>query len=290
MNNSLPDFNALWDYNNPATTRAQFLEILETHREKADIAYLLELKTQIARTHSLQLQFDEAHQILDEVEQQLNESLITPSIRYHLERGRTFNSAKEKAPAIEQFKMALELAESNQQDFYAIDAAHMLAIATPLEAQLKWNEKAMAMAEASSDEKAKKWLGSLYNNIGWTYHDQQNYAKALEHFQKGLAWREAQQDATGAFIAKWTIARTYRSLNQLDDALQLQLELLASIESGAAQEDGYVYEELGEIYLAKQTTEKAKPYFTKAYNLLSQDKWLQKHEANRLDRLRELSL
>ena len=40
---------------------------------------------------------------------------------------------------------------------------------------------------------AKKWLGSLYNNIGWTYHDLQQYEAALAIFQKALVWRATTQ-------------------------------------------------------------------------------------------------
>jgi hypothetical protein len=40
-------------------------------------------------------------------------------------------------------------AATEQQDFYAIDAAHMLAIAAPAEQQLEWNLRALALAEQS---------------------------------------------------------------------------------------------------------------------------------------------
>ncbi len=47
------------------------------------------------------------------------------------------------------FQQAWELAQTEQQDFYAIDAAHMLAIIAPAEQQLEWNLRALTLAEQS---------------------------------------------------------------------------------------------------------------------------------------------
>ena len=70
----------------------------------------------------------------------------------------------------------------------------MLGISEPSENQLEWNELALLMAEKSNDPKSKKWVGSLYNNIGWTYHDRKEYPIALDHFQRALLFRETQGD------------------------------------------------------------------------------------------------
>ena len=45
---------------------------------------------------------------------------------------------------------------------------------------LEWHEKAIAFAENSPDPKAQGWMGSLLNNLGWTYYDKGEYAKALQ--------------------------------------------------------------------------------------------------------------
>jgi tetratricopeptide (TPR) repeat protein len=63
----------------------------------------------------------------------------------------------------------------------------MLAIAArSFEEKIAWNSTALQYAEASTDERARGWCGSLYNNLGWTYHDQGDYERALECFQKAL--------------------------------------------------------------------------------------------------------
>lgn len=51
----------------------------------------------------------------------------------------------------------------------------------------------------------------------------------------------------------------------------------------------YVYEELAELYYVKKEIEISKPYFGKAYDLLSKDPWLVKNEPKRIERLKQLS-
>jgi tetratricopeptide (TPR) repeat protein len=208
-------------------------------------------------------------------------------VRYALERGRVFNSSGQKEKASALFREAYDLALAYSEDFYAVDAAHMLGISEPPEHQLNWSLKALELAERSSDPRAQKWRGALYNNIGWSYHDQGDYQTALELFQRALEWRQAQGQARETRIARWCVARTLRSVNRLAEALQVQEELLTECER-LGEPDGYVYEELGEILLALQHAEAARPHFARAYDLLSQDPWLAANEPGRLERLRTL--
>ena len=60
-----PDFMVQWDYQDPAATALRFRRLLEEAQD--DLQYELELLTQIARTHSLQRQFAQARQLLDEM-------------------------------------------------------------------------------------------------------------------------------------------------------------------------------------------------------------------------------
>lgn len=94
----LPDFDKLWDYNDPAGTAEKFREILPAARESGNRPYLAELLTQIARTQGLQREFDAAHATLDEVETLLADDAPIPRIRVLLERGRVFNSSSPSTP------------------------------------------------------------------------------------------------------------------------------------------------------------------------------------------------
>ena len=73
-----PDFMAQWDYRDPPPAPCVFMPCCP-RRAAADLQYELELLTQIARTHSLQRQFAEAHQLLDEIEPRLTDA--TPQAR-----------------------------------------------------------------------------------------------------------------------------------------------------------------------------------------------------------------
>jgi hypothetical protein len=103
---SLPDFEALWDYSHPDQTEAKFREILLSFPEE-DIGFL-ELLTQIARAQGLQGKFNHAHQTLDQVEQRLGEFPSRSKVRYLLERGRVFNSSSAPERARPLFRKAYE--------------------------------------------------------------------------------------------------------------------------------------------------------------------------------------
>lgn len=279
------DFDSLWDYSNPAQTEIKFREVLKQIPEN-DSAYL-ELLTQIARTQGLQRKFDEAHQTLNQVEKNLREESKV-KVRYLLERGRVFNSSKHSDKSKPFFEEAFELAKKLKEDSYAVDAIHMLAIVADPADSLNLNLQAIAYAESSSDEKARDWLGSLYNNTGWSYHDSGDYESALKIFEKAEAFRRSKNDASRLRIATWAVARCLRSLNRVEESLSKQKDLLKEFES-VGETDGYVFEEIGECLLLLNRKDESKPYFAKAYEELSKDGFLVDNESERLKRLKELS-
>lgn len=286
----LPDWRTLWDFYDPAATEVKFKELLPLAEEQGDSVYLGELYTQIGRTYSLRKMFDEAHEILDTIEQWELAKYPVVHVRYWLERGRTFNSAGIKDKALNCFNKAWYLGVSNGLDPLAIDAAHMLGIAESEPGkQLQWSENALKIAESSDDPKAKGWLAPLYNNIGWTYFDMGQYQTSFDHLKKGLDWRLANsKDERGIFIAKWSVAKLYRFLDKPDEAMKILLALEKEMEA-TDYENGYVYEELGENYLNAGNESLTKVYFGKAYDILKKDDWLKDNEAERLKRLKELS-
>lgn len=284
----MQDFDELWDYSQPAETGQTFRQLLPTAENAGDVGYLIELLTQIGRTHSLQRQFEAAHAVLDQAQALLTADFTIPHIRYLLERGRTFNSAGRKQEAHPLFVQAYELALAAEADFYAIDAAHMVAIAEPQpQAQIAWNLKAIVLAEKTADSHARDWLGSLYNNMGWAYHDMGQYEQALDIFQRALQFRLEQGKPEPTRIARWCVGRVLRSLNRVNEALAIQQQLQAESET-RGKPDGYVHEELAECLLLLGQPAAARPHFGKAYELLAQDTWMVENEAPRLERLKSL--
>lgn len=283
---NLPDFDALWNYDNPGQTETNLRGILLQFPEE-DPAFL-ELLTQIARAQGLQQKFKYAHRTLNQVERRLDKTPSRPRVRYLLERGRVYNTSGKPKAARLLFEQALDLAGQLNEDFYAVDALHMLAIIAPPEQSLKLNLQAIQLAESSLQERARGWLGSLYNNTGWSYHDKGDYLSALEIFRKAEAWRRAKGSVKEMRIAVWCVARTLRSLGRVEEALGRQVALKDAYDS-AGESDGYVFEEIGECLLASNRLEEARPYFVQAYELLMQDPWLAANEPERLARLKSLT-
>lgn len=281
-------FDKLWDYRQPIETEVKFKELLSRLKEDATTSYRLQLLTQLARTYSLQHKLTEAHQLLNEVEEQLGEETGVEHIRYFLERGRTYHSSGNKTEAEICFRMALDSSKKCANDYYIIDALHMLAIISTTGTGIMLNEEAVLLAEKSEQPEAKSWLGSLYNNLGWNYFDLKEHEKALSIFLRALKWRMGWQQTQEIFIAKWCVARTLRELKRLNEALKIQLALFEeSVQTG--QQDGYVHEELGELFLLLNDRNKSSFHFQKAYELLSADRHLLQNEKPRLDRINQLS-
>lgn len=280
-----PDLDSLWDYSDPAQTEKRFREVLFQIPEE-DPAFL-ELLTQIARAQGLQRKFKEARKTLNQVQRRLGKGASRARIRYLLERGRVLASSGRQDEARPFFEEAFEVSKELREDFYAVDALHMLAIIAPADESLLLNLQAIAMAQSSPEEKARNWLGSLYNNTGWSYHAMGEYSSALAIFEKAEAWQRAMGRENETRVASWCVARALRSLGRFEEALSRQLALEQEwAEDG--ETDGYVFEEIAECLLAMGRAGEARPYFSTAYKLLKADPWLTENEAARLERLRQL--
>jgi len=282
----LPDFDSLWDYDRPGATERRFRELLPAALDSRDLPYLTQLLTQIARAEGLHRKFEAAHKTLDRVQKGLDKTDDTTRVRYLLERGRVFNSSGKKDDARPLFLEALDLAVKSKEDFYAVDAAHMMAIVEPTEKQSLWNLKALDLAENSANEKARKWKGSLYNNIGWTYFEQRQFEESLLMFEKALEFQQQQGDPNKILIARWCVAKTLRMMDHTEEALEMQRDLYEQYQA-AGRRSGYVYEEIAECLTVMGEEQEAQGWFAAAYEELSKDPRLAT-EQDRINRLKEL--
>jgi tetratricopeptide (TPR) repeat protein len=279
------DIDALWDYNQPAVSETRFRDALKT--ESGDDA--LELETQIARTFSLRREFSQAHVLLDSIDKRINEK-TRPIVRVRslLERGRTWRSAGDLTKARPLFFEAWQIAGREKITLLAIDAAHMLGIIDPPTEAMRWNERAMALAMSSNAPRALRWRGSLANNMGHTERERGNLDTALKHFQTALVAFQLTRIDEQIRIAQWQIANTLRLQKKFDEALAMQLKLEKDMLEANAP-DGYVYEEIAEIYTALQKPVEAKPYFAKAAKILAADTWFAENEKTRLARIVDMA-
>lgn len=282
------DILSYWNFYDPAGTRAAFERVLAHDIPAADTAMRLEIMTQIARTHGLEGKFDTANAILDDVAAHDLTRMPIVRIRYLLERGRAFRSSGDPASARPLFTEAWELGRQHGFDYLAIDAAHMVALVCETAAERRdWSATGIALAESSADLRCRHWIGSIGNNLGWDYHDSGEYDSALVWFNRALDIRIEEGKATETDFARWCVGRCLRSLGRFDEALAIQTGLQEKHAKDSTP-DGYVFEELGELKLAKGDSAGAVGYFIEAHRLLSQDQWLAKNEPARLARMARL--
>lgn len=284
-NEILNKIKQIWNFNDPDATQNLFNNLLLAlnYEQEEEKAILL---TQIARTHSLLFEFTQAFNILEEFKNIYYEkNFIVANVYYYLELGRTYNTKQETDTAITFFNNAANLAIKHNLSVLAIDALHMLAIASPLNKQIAYNEKALQIAENSIEPEAKNWLPAIYNNLGWAYFDSNKLQKALIIFNKALTLREQQNSFNEIIIAKWCIARTKRALGDINNALNQQLALAEELKTKLQPNDGYVFEEIAECYYALNNLDAAKQYFVLAYDVLSKDPWLKQKNPQKLKNL-----
>jgi tetratricopeptide (TPR) repeat protein len=245
----------MWDFDQPEASERRFLAALAG--ASADDGLIL--KTQIARTYGLRGDFSRARQLLSELEPQLQSAGPEPKVRYYLELGRTFCSATHppesqtaevRGQARAAYMNALSVARDGGLDDLAIDALHMMTfVDTAPEAQLEWDQKALALMEDSSHPRAQKWAASLHNNTGYALHLLGRYDEALHEFELALADREREGEPQNVRVAYWMIAWTLRALGRTREALDIQLRLERECDEAGAP-DPYVFEELELLYKA----------------------------------------
>ena len=169
-----PDrLDALWDFTDPEASADRFA------REPASSAVAAaELATQRARALGLGGRGDEAHGLLDALD--VTNPLV--ATRVALERGRLLNSAGRPDEAVPLFAEALRWAGLADDDFLAVDALHMLAIADQ-EGSDEWTARGIRAVEASTDARTQRWRIALHNNRGWRYFESGRFPEALEAFE-----------------------------------------------------------------------------------------------------------
>lgn len=274
--------DSLWEYADPAASEARFRQALEN----TDGDTRLELLTQIARTYSLRSQFDQAHQILDELEPQLAGVGPLPRVRAHLERGRTYNSAGEAEKARSFFEQAWELARDHHIEGLAVDAAHMMAITHSGSPEaVDWNRRGLEIARGSKDPKASSLVPAMLNNSAWDLHDMGRFEDALSLFEEAEAEWTKRGRPQQIRIARYSVGRCLRSMGQYEKALKIQQDVEAELTQDQSP-DGYVFEEIAENLAMLGKVDDSRPYFQKAYEQLSKDDWLVENEPKRLANLK----
>ena len=259
------DLRALWDYDKPALSEQRFRDALKS----ATGDDVLILQTQIARTHGLRRQFGEATAVLDGMAAAVQSAGPEARARFQLERGRTLVSATHRRAEItpeardrarSAYLLAAQIAREAQLDALAIDALHMLPfVDTDAASQLKWNQQALDLANATQQPEARRWETMLRHNTAYALHQAGRLEEALALFQANIEPTQRRGNAEKTRIAHWMVAWTLRALKRFDEALVIQLRLERENDADKTP-DPYVFEELAHLYRARQDGERAAFY------------------------------
>jgi tetratricopeptide (TPR) repeat protein len=174
----------LWDFGDPVGSERRFAA--EAASQAHTDAERAELLTQQARALGLQERFGAGRALLESLGQAADAAVRT---RVRLEAGRLLNSAGNADGAVIEFEDAAALARSGGLLFLEIDALHMLAIAGRARSRERAAE-AIDRALAAPDDRTRRWLVSLYNNLGCSYSESGDLDQALAAFLQAQEWAE----------------------------------------------------------------------------------------------------
>jgi tetratricopeptide (TPR) repeat protein len=229
------DPSPLWDFDDPAGSAERFLDAAEDADEPDRTAWL----TQYVRALGLQEKYDAATKVLDGLTSDDSQAATYLA----LERGRVLRSSGRPDDARPHFQAAADTAERAGLEALHVDALHMIALVAAPEEQPALHERALAVARASSDQRARDWDASLLNNLGMSRADAGDFDAALATFEEALAARERIGEPGGIRVARWMVGWSLRNLGRRDEALAVQQALKAELVS-VGTEDPYVDEEL----------------------------------------------
>jgi tetratricopeptide (TPR) repeat protein len=292
----LDNFDDIWGlYGEPVLVEKKLLELLPQAEALNDKSIYLQILSQIALAQALQKRFDEAHKTLDLAEL-FSDKYDLAQVRILLERGRVFHQAGNIPEAKLFFEKSFKLSTEKGFDFHTINAAHMIAIVVDkIEDKIQWNQRALEMTQRTKDGRARRWLGSLYNNLGQNYLDVKQFDKALTVYQQALEFFREEDYQPNIRVAEWAVGRTLRNLGRQDEALNIQTEVLKKYHSVAesgkldcpaemfTQLRGYVHQELAEIHEAK-----AKQFAQLALADLADNEVVKTFEKDKLERLKNI--
>ncbi|KAJ7646845.1 hypothetical protein FB45DRAFT_182920 [Roridomyces roridus] len=202
-----------------------------------------EALTQLARCQGLSSEFEKAHATLDSIPEAVRPAGSTASTRWLLEKGRVLRSSgKDSDPETK----ACFLAAYNEaaEDFFKVDAAHMLAILDPKEtpegtsAPETWTTLALKLTRASTNPNTQTWATSLLNNAGMDAMEAGRPQDALDMFIEARELRKlefekkpSEYNTRTYRMSRWSVARALRECGRNEEAYKIQCELSGEAES-----------------------------------------------------------
>ena len=273
------DWQSAWNFADPAGSQSRFEELLATPGIDTTLRQII--TTQLARSFGLQREFDRALATLESLAMATDPEV---RVRVLLERGRVLNTSGVPERAAAEFQSAADLAAAHHLWLLHVDSIHMLAIVAPTtDEQIALNLRGLGVVRLHPE--ADRWTVALNNNLGEIYRSLGQYEKALDCFRAIIRW-QAQTGRPLDRYARVDVAKMLRLSGRQEEGLTTIAALAA--EPNAA-EDGFVLEELAESLLSSGRIEEAGPLFTRAWQKLQHERWLEEAEPQRYLRLKDMA-
>ena len=172
------DPRPLWDFDDPAASGERFLDAAEQADEPDRTAWL----TQYVRALGLQERYDEATRVLDGLASDDPQA----ATYLELERGRVLRSSGRPDEARPHFEAAAATRRGRRpRRAPRRRAAHGRARRARGRAARRSTQRALAVARASTEQRARDWDASLLNNIGMTYADAGDFERGAGDVRGG---------------------------------------------------------------------------------------------------------
>jgi len=291
LHSQFPDIDGYWSSGDFATIEAAIRSALPTDVNGEWGTTALDAITQLVRVQNLQGKTTEAKENLELARKLIMaiapEKQTRLEIRLLLEEGRHLCLSMMPSKAQTHFSQAWTMATAANEIALAIEAAVMLSISQPPKYRNDWLQRAIELAEKTDVQQAKLWLAQLYLMDGWHAFDFRRFDDALKSFKSALERPREHGEMTSLILIKWCVARAMRALGRIQEALDIQRELLAEV-SSEGKLNGHVFLEIAECLQLLRKTEEAKTYFESAYKELSVNGWYTDNKASELSRILHL--
>lgn len=200
--------------------------------------------------------------------------------------GRSAQANNSGSLAREKFLEAFYLSQSVDDEYQAVDAAHMLGQMREFRDHDRWDQKALALATSARDPRARRWVASLLESQGLYHLSLKHARKALEFFTQALQAREKQSYVEPLLRARALRAKALRELGLVNEALSENLALHGAWQ-GRSKVDADVCEAIGGCLQDLGRHQEAKYFAGLALETLQQDPKNLIAHVSRLQRLRD---
>jgi tetratricopeptide (TPR) repeat protein len=267
-----------------------FERIATSADETGDTEAFVEASAMRARSHLAVGDADKGRPWLSRAKGMASRSVPSGWSRYMAVKGRFEWKDGDNESASRTFRELFDYCEEHELWERAVDAANMVSITGDESLKLDWSLRGIEMAERGD---MTGWLGPLWNNLGWNYHDAGRYEEALDALVKARDYHYMKEAELPRLIADYSVAHVKMKQGRLEEAQSEMLSVLewatrlsAEGNEGAVEWMGFGRWDLGEIAAEAGDREKGLSMLEEALGEIEQsgmpdwdpDQWNEKQE------------